>query len=42
LTWQVSPIQMRQWLENPDQDTREYANNALRGMKKIVIDELHR
>ena len=42
LTWQVSPIQMRQWLENPDQETREYANNALRGMKKIVIDELHR
>jgi len=42
LTWQVSPIQMRHWPENPDQDTREYANNALRGMKKIVIDELHR
>lgn len=42
LTWQVSPIQMRDWLENPDQEVREYANTALRGMTKIVIDELHR
>jgi len=42
LTWQVSPIQMREWLQHPDTETRTYANNALRGMTKIVIDDLHR
>ena len=41
LTWQVSPKEMRIWLENPDEEIRNYANNALRGMKKIVIDDLH-
>jgi predicted 3-demethylubiquinone-9 3-methyltransferase (glyoxalase superfamily) len=41
LTWQVSPIQMRDWLGHPDAEVREYANTALRGMTKIVIDELH-
>lgn len=42
VTWQVSPIQMRDWLGHPDQETREYANKALRSMTKIVIDDFHR
>ena len=41
LSWQVSPKEMRIWLENPDAEVREYANQALRRMTKIVIDELH-
>jgi predicted 3-demethylubiquinone-9 3-methyltransferase (glyoxalase superfamily) len=41
LSWQVSPKEMRIWLENPDAEVRNYANNALRAMKKIVIDDLH-
>ena len=42
LSWQVSPIQMRDWLENPDPDVSGYAWQALRGMTKIVIEELHK
>mgnify|MGYP006295713669 FL=1 len=42
LTWQVSPIQMREWLEHEDSEVRDYADKALRGMTRIVIDELHR
>jgi predicted 3-demethylubiquinone-9 3-methyltransferase (glyoxalase superfamily) len=41
LSWQVSPIQMRDWLENPDPEVATYAMNAMRKMGKIVIDELH-
>jgi predicted 3-demethylubiquinone-9 3-methyltransferase (glyoxalase superfamily) len=41
VTWQVSPKQMRIWLEHPDAEVRAYADTALRGMSKIVIDELH-
>jgi len=41
VTWQVSPIQMRTWLGHSDPDVRAYANQALRSMTKIVIDDLH-
>ena len=40
LTWQVSPIQMREHLENPNRAKAEFANNALMKMTKIIIDEL--
>jgi len=41
LSWQVTPIQMGQHLANPDPEKRAFAMNALRGMTKIVLDELH-
>jgi predicted 3-demethylubiquinone-9 3-methyltransferase (glyoxalase superfamily) len=41
LSWQVSPIQMREHLENPDRAKAEYANNALRKMTKIVIRDFY-
>ena len=41
LSWQVSPIQMRDWLENPDPAVSAYAWAAMRKMGKIVIDDLH-
>lgn len=41
VTWQVSPIQMREHLENPDRAKAEFANQALRQMTKIVIEELY-
>ena len=41
LTWQVSPIQMREHLENTDKAKAEYANNALRQMTKIIIRDLY-
>ena len=41
VTWQVSPIQMREHLENPDRAKAEFANNALRQMTKIVIRDLY-
>ena len=40
VTWQVSPIQMREHLENPDREKAEYANQALMKMTKIIIDDL--
>lgn len=39
VTWQVSPIQMRDYLENPDPEVASYANEALRKMTKIVIED---
>ncbi|MEY4347980.1 MAG: hypothetical protein RIS43_399 [Actinomycetota bacterium] len=42
VTWQVSPIQMRDYLENPDPEIAQYANEALMKMTKIVISELHK
>ena len=42
LSWQVSPIQMRDWLEHPDPSVSSYAWAAMREMGKIVIDELHK
>ncbi len=41
LSWQVTPKDMRIWLEHEDAAVRDYANTALRGMKKIVLDDLH-
>ncbi len=41
VTWQVSPIQMREHLENPDRAKAEYANQALMQMSKIVIEDLY-
>ena len=42
LTWQVSPFQMRDWLMHPDVEVRGYADQQLRKMTKIVIEDLHR
>ena len=41
VSWQVTPIQMRDHLENPDPDKAAYAMTALRGMGKIVIRDLY-
>lgn len=41
VTWQVSPIQMREHLENPDRAKAEYANKALMKMTKIIIEDLY-
>ena len=41
LTWQVSPIQMREHLENSDKQKAEYANQALMKMTKIIIRDLY-
>ena len=41
VSWQVSPIQMREYLENPDPEKARYANNALRSMSKIIIRDLY-
>lgn len=41
VTWQVSPKQMRDWLEHSDPAVRSYANQALRQMGKIIIEDLH-
>lgn len=37
VSWQVSPIQMRDHLENPDREKANYAMEQLRKMTKIVI-----
>lgn len=42
LTWQVSPIQMRDWLHHEDAQVRDYAWAAMETMTKIIIDDLHR
>lgn len=42
LTWQVSPFQMRDWLLHEDAEVRAYADEQLRKMNKIVIDDLHK
>lgn len=41
VTWQVSPIQMREHLENSDVTKAKFANDALMKMSKIVISELY-
>lgn len=41
VSWQVSPVQMRIWLEHKDPKVRGHAWPALMGMTKIVIDDLH-
>jgi predicted 3-demethylubiquinone-9 3-methyltransferase (glyoxalase superfamily) len=40
LSWQVSPIQMRDHLQNPDPQKSAFAWQAMRGMTKIVIQDL--
>jgi predicted 3-demethylubiquinone-9 3-methyltransferase (glyoxalase superfamily) len=42
LVWQVSPKEMRVWLEHEDEEIRNYANEQLRSMKKIVVADLHK
>ena len=42
LVWQVSPNEMRVWLEHEDEEIRNYANEQLRSMKKIVVADLHK
>ena len=42
LVWQVSPKEMRVWLEHEDEATRNYANEQLRKMKRIVVADLHK
>ena len=37
VSWQLSPIQMRVHLENPDREKANYAMEQLRKMTKIVI-----
>jgi predicted 3-demethylubiquinone-9 3-methyltransferase (glyoxalase superfamily) len=39
VSWQVTPHQMGQYLGNPDSAIREYANQALRNMTKIVLSD---
>lgn len=41
LSWQVSPIQMRDYLGDPDPAKAAYAMNAMRQMGKIVIRDLY-
>jgi predicted 3-demethylubiquinone-9 3-methyltransferase (glyoxalase superfamily) len=41
VTWQVSPIQMRDYLENADPKKAEFANQALMKMTKIIIEDLY-
>lgn len=41
VSWQVSPVQMREYLENPDPEKARYANNTLRAMNKIIIRDLY-
>jgi 2-polyprenyl-6-hydroxyphenyl methylase/3-demethylubiquinone-9 3-methyltransferase len=42
LSWQVSPRQMRDYLENSDPEISAYAWNALRAMDRIIIADLIR
>ena len=42
ITWQVSPIQMREHLENKDPEKATFANEALMKMTKIVIRDLYK
>jgi predicted 3-demethylubiquinone-9 3-methyltransferase (glyoxalase superfamily) len=41
VVWQVVPKDMRRYLEDPDPAKREFADRALRGMKKIVLRDLY-
>ena len=42
VSWQVTPIQMRDWVGHSDPEVQQYAWQALMNMNKIVIEELHR
>jgi len=39
VSWQVVPVQMGQYLGNPDSAIREYAQSALMKMSKIVLTD---
>ncbi|MFM5904591.1 MAG: VOC family protein, partial [Micrococcales bacterium] len=39
LSWQVSPIQMRDYLGDPDPEKQAYAWEALRNMTKIQLSD---
>lgn len=39
VSWQVTPIQMGEYLGNPDSAIREYAQQAMMKMTKIVIKD---
>jgi len=41
VTWQVSPIQMNDWLQHEDPEVSAYAWAAMMKMQRIVIDDLH-
>lgn len=41
VTWQVSPVQMREWVEHEDPVVREYAWAALGTMQRVIVDDLH-
>jgi len=41
LSWQIVPFQLQTWLGHSDPQVAMYAMKAMRGMGKIVIDELH-
>ena len=41
VSWQVSPIQLREHLGNPDPAKAKFANDALMKMSKIIISELY-
>lgn len=41
ITWQVSPIQMREHLENPDAEKAAFAQRALQSMSRIIISDLY-
>jgi predicted 3-demethylubiquinone-9 3-methyltransferase (glyoxalase superfamily) len=40
LTFQILPHEMRDWMEHPAQEVREYAWAAMMKMKKIIIADL--
>ena len=42
VVWQIVPFQLRDWVEHSDPEVQQYAWQALRKMKKIVIDDLHK
>lgn len=42
VVWQIVPFQLRDWVGHSDPEIQKYAWQALRGMKKIVIEKLHR
>ena len=41
VTWQVTPFQLREHVENPDPEKAAYAMTALRSMGKIVLRDLY-
>lgn len=42
LVWQISPKEMRKWLEHEESEIRDYANQKLREMKRIIVADLHK